>query len=97
MVVPVEARPDNVQRLHSSHQGIQSTLRRAQAIVYWIGMKNIEQAVRRCAVCKENAPALPKEGCQAHEIQGRLWKKVRMDLFHCREKAFLIMVPHRIF
>eukprot|EP00731_Ephydatia_muelleri_P009792 Em0005g378a len=47
VVVPVEVRPDIVVRLHSSHQGIQSTLRRAQDVVYWPGMKkDIEKAVR---------------------------------------------------
>ena len=77
VVVPVEARPNIVLRLHSSHQRIQSTLRRAQDVVYWPGMKkNIEKAVRSCAVCEENAPALPKEECQAHQIMGKLWEKV---------------------
>ncbi|KAL5481461.1 hypothetical protein EMCRGX_G021622 [Ephydatia muelleri] len=95
VVVPVEVRPDIVVRLHSSHQGIQSTLRRAQDVVYWPGMKkDIEKAVRRCAVCEENAPALPKEECRAHEIMGRLWEKVGMDLFHCRGKDFLIIVDY---
>ena len=95
MVVPGEARPDIVLRLHSSHQGIQSTLRRAQDVVYWPGMKkDIEKAVRSCAVCEENAPALPKEECRAHKIMGRLWEKVGMDLFHCREKDFLIIVDY---
>ena len=95
MVVPVEVRPDIVVRLHSSHQGIQSTLRRAQDVVYWPGMKkDIEKAVKRCAVCEENAPALPKEECRAHEIMGRLWEKVGMDLFHCRGKDFLIILDY---
>ncbi|KAL5479357.1 hypothetical protein EMCRGX_G022870 [Ephydatia muelleri] len=94
VVVPVEVRPDIVVRLHSSHQGIQSTLRRAQDVMYWPGMKDIEKAVRRCAVCEENAPALPKEECRAHEIMGRLWEKVGMDLFHCRGKDFLIIVDY---
>ena len=83
-VVPGEARPDIMLRLHSSHQEIQSTLRRAHDVVYWPGMKkDIEKAVRSCAVCKVNASALPKEECQAHKIMGRLWEKVGMDLFHC--------------
>eukprot|EP00731_Ephydatia_muelleri_P024692 Em0016g963a len=81
VVVPVEVRPDIVVRLHSSHQGIQSTLRRAQDVVYWPGMKkDIEKAVRRCAVCEENAPALPKEECRAHEIMGRLWEKIFFEI-----------------
>ena len=95
MVVPMETRPDIVQRLHSSHLGIQSILRQAQDVVYWPGMKkDIEQAVRRFAVCEENAPALPKEEGWAHEIMGRLLEKVGMDLFHCRGKDFLIMVDY---
>ena len=72
-----------------------SILRQAQDVVYWSGMKkDIEQAVRRCAVCEENTPALPKEEGWAHEIMGRLLEKVGMDLFHCRGKDFLIMVDY---
>ena len=42
VVVPVEVRPDIVVRLHSSHQGIQSTLRRAQDHVQklWTSVHN---------------------------------------------------------
>ena len=61
-VVLMETRPDIVQRLHSSHLGIQSILRQAQDVVYWPGMKDIEQAVRRCAVCEENAPSTTEGG-----------------------------------
>ena len=91
MVVPGEARPDIVLRLHSGHQGIQSILRQAQDVhvVYWPGMKkDIVKAVRRCAVCEENVPALPKQECCAHEIRESCGKKWEWTCFAAEGRIF---------
>ena len=56
VVIPLRMRPEILQRLHSSHQGAQSTVvRRAQDVVYWPGMgKDIELTVSQCPGCEEN-------------------------------------------
>ena len=95
MVIPLRMRPEILQWLHSSHQGVQSTLRRARDVVYWPGMsKDIELVVSRCSVCEETSPALPREKLMVHEILGKPWEKVGMDLFRVQGRDFLIIVDY---
>ena len=59
VVIPLSFWPEILEWLHSSHQGVQLTLRRARDVVYWPGMgKDIERTVDQCAVCEETSPAL---------------------------------------
>ena len=95
VVILLKLRPDILQRLHSSHQGVQSTVRRARDAVYWPGMsKDIEIAVSQCPVCEETSPALPKEKLLVHEILGKPCEKVSMDLYRIKGKDYLIVVDY---
>ena len=38
IVVPLSLRADYLSRLHASHMGCESTLRRAREVVYWLNM-----------------------------------------------------------
>ena len=61
IVVPAAARPDALQRLHASHQGIVRTKQRARQVVYWPGMiVDIERTVRTAAA----RPHVPLRKCQ---------------------------------
>ena len=95
VVVPTALRPDFLQRLHSSHQGYEATLRRARDAVYWPGMADqIKSLTASCKICEEDAPAQPKERLLAHEIPKQPWAKVGMDLFKCRGKDYLVIVDY---
>ena len=48
--------------------------------------KDIEQAVRTCAACEENA--LPKEEYRAHVIMGKPWKKSGNGLVSMQREVF---------
>ena len=52
----------------------------------------IERTVSQCPVCEETSPALPKEKMLVHEILGKPWEKVGMDLFRMKGKDYLIVV-----
>ena len=53
IVIPRSQRPDILARLHSSHQGIDRTKRRARQTVYWPGMtSDVTNTVRRCTNCQ---------------------------------------------
>ena len=61
LVVPRKLRKEVVQRLHSPHQGIERTRRRARQSVYWPGIDNdIKNAVQSCKKCQQMLPSLQK-------------------------------------
>lgn len=54
IIVPKSLRPEDITRLHSSHQVIESCLRKARDRVYWLAMNaDIKEAVTKCEVCTE--------------------------------------------
>ena len=63
-------------------------------ILAWHESKDIEIAVSQCPVCEETSPALPKEKLLVHEILGKPWEKVGMDLFRIKGKDYLIVVDY---
>ena len=82
VVIPLKMRPDILQCLHSNYQGVQSTVRRAQDVVYRPGMsKDIKITVSQCPVCEETSLALPKEKLLDNEILGTPWETFGMHGF----------------
>ena len=46
VIIPTDIRPEIIKKLNQSHQGVQSTLRRARDVVFWPGMTgHITEAV----------------------------------------------------
>ena len=51
LVIPLRMRDEVKQKLHQSHRGIQSFLRRGREVVYWPKMgKEIKDFISNCAV-----------------------------------------------
>ena len=95
VVVPEGLRENYLQKLHASHMGSESTLRRARDAVYWPGMaEDIYRVTKQCPICEEDSPAQPRGKLLAHDIPKQPWSKVGMDLFKCKGKEFLIMVDY---
>ena len=82
VVVPQVLREDYLRRLHSSHMGSESTLRRAKDAVYWPMMAgDIIRVTKQCPMCEEDSPARPRDKLLVHDIPKLPWAKVGMDLF----------------
>ncbi|KAL5477674.1 hypothetical protein EMCRGX_G024499, partial [Ephydatia muelleri] len=95
VVVPGALRQINLQKLHSSHMGRESTLRRARDAVYWPGMaEDIGRVTKQCPICEEDSPAQARSKLLVHDIPKQPWSKVGMDLFKCKGKEFLIVVDY---
>ena len=59
-------------RIHSSHMGIESCLRKANDIVFWPCMCNqIKEVVTNCQICAEFQARNPKQPLKTHEIPNR--------------------------
>jgi hypothetical protein len=82
IVVPQAARRDILKKLHSSHQGITRTKRRARQALYWPGMSNdIVLLVEGCQPCQQTRPSLPKEPMILEPPPHRIFEDVSADLF----------------
>ncbi|KAL5510796.1 hypothetical protein EMCRGX_G006398 [Ephydatia muelleri] len=95
VVVPSCLREDFLRRLHSSHQGFESTLRRARDVVYWPGMsEDIKRVTTSCRQCEENLPAQPRQSLLAHDVPDKPWSKIGMDIFRSKGKNYLVLVDY---
>ena len=81
--------------LHSAHQGIESTTRRARDTVYWSHLnQELKEHISRCATCETYSAKQRKEPLISHEIPTRAWAKVSCDLFELDKKTYLVTVDY---
>ena len=93
--VPSESRNEVLQRIHSSHIGIQGCLRRAREAVFWPGMvKDITRLVTSCDVCAKVQSDQSKEPLTPHELCDRPWQRVGVDLFEYNNISYMITVDY---
>ena len=79
--------------LHSSHQGMDRTKRRARQTVFWPGLnRDIEHMISNCEKCRYFLASLPKE--ELIQIpKGELpFQSVSVDIFSSSGQEFLILV-----
>ena len=62
LVVPRSMRRQILDKLHSSHQGVEKTKARARQTVFWPGISNdIHQRIESCVPCQERKPSQQRE------------------------------------
>ena len=82
LVVPLAARREILRKLHSAHQGIVRTKRRAQQTVFWPGITNdITMLVEQCSPCQERLPSQCQEPMLNDPLPTFVFKDVSADLF----------------
>ncbi|XP_029182414.2 uncharacterized protein K02A2.6-like [Acropora millepora] len=95
MVIPSSLRRDMKQKLHASHLGVESCLRRARETIFWPGMSNeIKEMVATCETCRKYERSNQKEPLMPHEIPSRPWEQVGVDLFELDQKQYMITVDY---
>jgi hypothetical protein len=83
------------QKIHSSHMGTESCLRRAREYIFLPGMSaEIRQLVEACETCQKFSGGQTKETLKSHEIPSRPREKIATDLFTYNKKEFLITVDY---
>ena len=91
IVIPPCAIKDVLKKLHSSHQGIEKTKRRARQSVYWPGYCNdIQTTVEACSKCQYYRPSHAPEPLLQEEVPTRPFEMATSDLFSYGGKDFLI-------
>ncbi|KAK3084785.1 hypothetical protein FSP39_018986 [Pinctada imbricata] len=95
IVLPGNFKSEILQRIHSSHIGIQNCVRRAREALYWPNMTaDITNYVQQCAVCAAYQTDQCKEPLISHEIPDRPWQKIGTDLFQFDDRNYLITVDY---
>ena len=95
VVIPSSLRQVMKQKVHSSHMGIDSCLRRAREHIYWPGMSaEIKQQIEDCETCRKFGMNQPKEPLMPHEVPSRPWEKVGTNIFEHDNKEYLITVDN---
>ena len=95
VIIPKAMRPEMISRIHSSHLGIESCLRKARDLVFWPSMNSeIKEAVIKCSVCAEYQAKNPKQPMQSHRIPDRPWSKVGTDLFSLHSNDYIVLVDY---
>ncbi|XP_021364173.1 uncharacterized protein K02A2.6-like [Mizuhopecten yessoensis] len=94
-VIPRTLRADIMQKIHSSHVGVEGCLRRARETVYWPRMNfEVRDYIEQCGVCRSFDTKQQKETLISHDVPDRPWAKLGSDLFYFDQKNYLITVDY---
>ena len=94
-VVPKKMRRGMLKKLHSSHMGVESCLRRARETVYWPGITaQLRDYIGKCDVCCSDHSAQPREPLLSTPIPDRPWEVIGTDLFSIGSDKFLVTVDY---
>ncbi|XP_040071826.1 uncharacterized protein K02A2.6-like [Ixodes scapularis] len=95
LVIPKALRGEMKEKLHSSHMGIESTLRRARDSIFWLSMNaEIKDHISACNVCQKHAPAQQRETLEPHPRPDFPWERVGCNIQEHYSKHFLITVDY---
>ena len=95
IVVLKALRAEMLTRIHSSHLGIGSCLRKARDSLYWPNMNDeIKDYIGKCSTCNELNVNQQKEPLMTHDVPNQPWSKLGIDLFALNKKDYLVTVDY---
>lgn len=93
ILIPSTLKYEVLQLIHQGHFGIQSCIKRARQLVFWVNMaKDIQDFVSRCEVCQKHARKCDKESLLLHKIPEFPFQIVGIDVFSYGGKQFLVLI-----
>ena len=91
VVIPAPLRSTMINKLHSSHVGLQGSLRGAREAFYWPHMnEQVTELMSKCDVCNSYKTEQLKEALICHERPTRPWERIAADLFVFHGKDYLV-------
>ncbi|XP_042148029.1 uncharacterized protein K02A2.6-like [Ixodes scapularis] len=95
LVVPKALRREMKEKLHSSHMGVASTLRRARDSIFWPSMNaEIKDHISACEICQKHTPAQQRETLKPHPEPNFPWERVGCDILEHKGKHLLVTVDY---
>ena len=94
-VIPSSMRPAMLEKIHKTHFGVGSCIRRAKVSLFWPGMtSDIKNKCTSCPLCAQYASQAPKEPMLSHDIPDRPWSVVSQDILMWEGKWHLVTTCH---
>ena len=95
VIVPTSMRQEMLNKIHRSHQGADSSIRRARETLFWTGMSAaIRRTCSSCGLCAQYKSERPTEPMKSQEIPTLPWERISADLFQLDGKTYLVTVDH---
>ncbi|CAI6350058.1 unnamed protein product [Macrosiphum euphorbiae] len=95
LIVPKVMRKYVIKKLHSTHLGMTKTVKKANQLFYWPGMKSeIENYIGACNICLKFSKSKIKEPIKSHEIPMIPFYKIGMDIAECFGKNYLVVIDY---
>ena len=95
MIIPQSMKKDMLQKIHSSHLGIDACTRKAIDLRFLPEMnKDIHNFIQQCETCSEMYDQQQKEPLQTHRLPPRPWSKLALDQFSVDGKDYLVTVDY---
>ena len=95
VIIPKSMQPQMLLRIHSSHQGAESCIRRAKDVLFSPGMTSeIKERVGQCSTHNKYFNKQQKEPLMTYKILTRPWKMVAQDLFTVAHTDYLVTVDY---
>ncbi|XP_055584965.1 uncharacterized protein K02A2.6-like [Uranotaenia lowii] len=93
VVVPLGLRKKMLNAIHSGHSGIQSCIRRAKQVVFWVNMNtDIQNLVEGCSICQRHQRCNTKSTIASKDVPELPFERVASDLFHFRGADYVVIV-----
>ena len=94
-LIPKTMQPYILKCIHTGHMGRDKCRWRAKASVFWVGMlRDIEQIVASCDVCRSVAASQRHEPLLQKDIPPHAWHTLSADFFHLNGCEFLLVADH---
>lgn len=95
IIAPARLRIEMMEKVHSSHLGIEGYSRLAREVFYWPRVNaELKYFILKCDVCNSYKPEKAREPLMPHEIPSGPWKKVGTDLLEFDGRKYLITVDY---
>ena len=92
VIVPASCRKRVLDSLHSAHQGLAKMLERAKHSVYWPGLvDDLERMRKSCSICDRNAPSQAKMPPLPLASPDFPFQLIAMDYFENKGKSWLVI------
>ncbi|KAK3708089.1 hypothetical protein QZH41_006918 [Actinostola sp. cb2023] len=93
VIIPRVMRANTLSRIHSSHLGAESCLRKARDIVFWPGMtSDVKETVAKCSVCADYQAKNAKQPMQTQPVPDRPWSRLSADIFTLKGKEYISLL-----
>lgn len=90
LLIPRSPRPETLESLHHSHQGMERAKRRSRQCVYWPRIDNDIENIVSCSACRKLLPALQREPLPQDDTPTRVFEYVSANYFYAIGRIFLV-------